>query len=72
MTRRTFLILTMSVVLLAVLCSNNADAARERTRLRSQNRGRLQVVTTLSDYAVLAKAIGGERITAKSIVHSVR
>ncbi len=72
MARRTFFILTMSTVLLAMLCSNNADAARERIRLRSQNRGRLQVVTTLSDYAVLAKAIGGERIITNSIVHSVQ
>jgi zinc/manganese transport system substrate-binding protein len=72
MARRTFFIFTMSAVLLAVLCSNNAEAVRERTRLRSQNRGHLHVVTTLSDYAVLAKAIGGERITTNSIVHSVQ
>jgi ABC-type Zn uptake system ZnuABC Zn-binding protein ZnuA len=40
--------------------------------MRSQQRGRLQVVTTLSDYAVIAEAIGGERISTKSIVHSVQ
>jgi ABC-type Zn uptake system ZnuABC Zn-binding protein ZnuA len=72
MQRRTFFILTMSAVLSTVLCLDNAEARRERTRSRSQQRGQLQVVTTLSDYAVLAEAIGGERITTKSIVHSVQ
>jgi len=72
MLRRTFFILTMSTVLSAVLCLDNAQARRERTRMRSQQRGQLQVVTTLSDYAVIAKAIGGERIATKSIVHSVQ
>ena len=72
MTRRASLILTIVTVLLAVLCLQDANAARERTRLRSQNRGHLQVVTTLSDYAVLAKAIGGERVAVNSIVHSVQ
>jgi len=32
----------------------------------------LRVVTTLPDYAVLAKAIGGDRITVESIVHPVQ
>ncbi len=72
MARRTFFILTMSTVLSAVLCLHDANAARKRTRLRSQNRGHMQVVTTLSDYAVLAKAIGGERVITNSIVHSVQ
>ena len=72
MTRRASLILTIVTVLLAVLCLQDANAARERTRLRSQNRGHLQVVTTLSDYAVLAKAIGGERVITNSIVYSVQ
>jgi ABC-type Zn uptake system ZnuABC Zn-binding protein ZnuA len=72
MSRRTFFSLTMSGILLAVLCVNNADAARARTRMRSQNRGCLQVVTTLSDYAILTEAIGGERVTVNSIVHSVQ
>jgi len=72
MARRNFLITTISTVLLAVLCLHDAGTARERTRLRMQQRGRLQVVTTLSDYAVLAKAIGGERVSVNSIVHSVQ
>lgn len=72
MIRRTFPILTMLTVLSVVLCLHDAGAAREQTRLRAQKRGRLQVVTTLSDYAVLAKAIGGERIVTNSIVHSVQ
>jgi zinc/manganese transport system substrate-binding protein len=72
MIRRTFLILVGSVVLSSALCLHNANAARERTQLRTQRMGRLQVVTTLSDYAVLAKAIGGERIDVQSIVHSVQ
>jgi len=72
MARRNFLITTISTVLLAVLCLHDAGTARERTRLRMQQRGRLQVVTTLSDYAVLAKAIGGERVAVNSIVYSVQ
>jgi zinc/manganese transport system substrate-binding protein len=72
MARRNFLISTISTVLLAVLCLHDAGTARERTRLRTQQRGRLQVVTTLSDYAILAKAIGGERVAVNSIVHSVQ
>ena len=72
MARRTFLILTISTVLLVVLCLHDASAARERTRLRAQNRGHLKVVTTLSDYAMLAKDIGGERVAVNSIVHSVQ
>ena len=72
MARRTFLISTISTVLLAVLCLHDVGTARERTRLRTQKRGRLQVVTTLSDYAILTKAIGGERVAVNSIVHSVQ
>ena len=59
MIRRTFLTLTMATVLLTALCLYDTSAARERTQLRTQRRGRLQVVTTLSDYAVLARMIGG-------------
>jgi zinc/manganese transport system substrate-binding protein len=72
MNKRTFLILTVAAALLAVLYLNDAGTARERTQLRTQKRGRLQVVTTLSDYAVLARMIGGERVAVDSIVHSVQ
>ena len=72
MIRRTFLILAVAAVLSAVLCLHDAGAAQERTQLRTQRRGRLQVVTTLSDYAVLARTIGGERVAVDSIVHSVQ
>lgn len=72
MVRRTCLIMMAAAVLSTVMCSNDAGAARERARSRSRARGRLQVVTTLSDYAVLAKTIGGDRIDVQSIVHSVQ
>jgi len=72
MSRKTSFILTISAVLLALICLNDANAAREQKRMRTRKKGRLQVVTTLSDYAVLAKAIGGERILTDSIVHSVQ
>ncbi len=71
MFRRTFLTLTVGVFLASALCLSDADA-RERTRQRTQKRGRLQVVTTLSDYALLAEMIGGERVVVESIVHSVQ
>ena len=64
MTRRTCLILTILVVGFVVFSFDNAAAAEKKTRLR--------VVTTLPDYAALAKIIGGERITVDSIVHSVQ
>lgn len=72
MVRRTFFILVGAIVLSGALCLHDADAAREQTRRRTQRRGRLQVVTTLSDYAVLARKIGGERVAVNSIVHSVQ
>jgi len=72
MIRRTFFTLTLAVVLSAILCLHDASAARERTQLRTQRRGQLQVVTTLSDYAMLARTIGGERVAVNSIVHSVQ
>ena len=64
MIRRTCLILTILVVGFVVFSFDNAAAAEKKTRLR--------VVTTLPDYAALAKIIGGERITVDSIVHSVQ
>ena len=72
MIRRTFLTSTIAAVLLSALFLYDVCAARERTQQRTQRRGRLQVVTTLSDYAVLAGTIGGERVAVDSIVHSVQ
>jgi zinc/manganese transport system substrate-binding protein len=72
MNKRTFFILAVVAAIAVLLCLNDSDAARERARLRTQKRGRLQVVTTLSDYAVLARMIGGERVVVDSIVHSVQ
>ncbi|MBN2316940.1 MAG: zinc ABC transporter substrate-binding protein [Sedimentisphaerales bacterium] len=71
MFRRTFLTLTVGAFLASSLCLYNADA-RERARQRIRKRGRLHVVTTLPDYAVLVRTIGGERVEAESIVHSVQ
>ena len=72
MVKRTFLTLIVAAVLSSALCLNDAGAVRERTRQRARKSGRLQVVTTLSDYAVLARVIGGERVVVESIVHSVQ
>lgn len=71
MFRRTFLTFTIGVVLASSLCLHDADA-RERARQRARKRGRLHVVTTLPDYAVLARTIGGDRVEAESIVHSIQ
>jgi ABC-type Zn uptake system ZnuABC Zn-binding protein ZnuA len=57
-----------------------AAQRRERARVRggralaeSIRRDKpLHVVTTLPDYAILAKAIGGDRVTVESIVHPVQ
>ena len=72
MIRRTFFTLIVAAVLSSLLCLNDAGAVRARTRQRARKSGRLQVVTTLSDYAVLARMIGGDRVVVESIVHSVQ
>ena len=72
MIRRTFPILSILTVLSAVLCLHDASTAREQTRLRTQKRGRLQVVTTLSDYALFAETIGGERVSVDYIVYGTQ
>ena len=72
MIRRTFFTLIVAAVLSSLLCLNDAGAVRARTRQRARKSGRLQVVTTLSDYAVLAEMIGGDRVVVESIVHSVQ
>ena len=63
MRRRTCLTLTILVIALCILSSENA-VAEKNTPLR--------VVTTLSDYAVLTRTIGGDRVSTDSIVHSVQ
>ncbi|MBN2269198.1 MAG: zinc ABC transporter substrate-binding protein, partial [Sedimentisphaerales bacterium] len=77
MTSKLKRLLLGSVVILAALSQFNLQAAREqdRTRFRggrSESVKPLRVVTTLPDYAALAKIIGGDRITVESIVHSVQ
>lgn len=72
MRKRMFAISTILAVLLIALWPHDAGAAREQRRLRERTRGRLKVVTTLPDYAVLTKAIGGDRVTVEAIVHSVQ
>ena len=64
MIRRTSLILSIFVVGFAMFSVDNAAAAERKKRLR--------VITTLPDYAVLTKAIGGDRVSVDSIVHSVQ
>jgi zinc/manganese transport system substrate-binding protein len=65
-------------IVFVILSQVDAKAARwqQRTRTRqgrsSTDNGSLHVVTTLPDYAVLAKAIGGDRITVQSIVHPIQ
>jgi len=58
MRKTLFTIIITPLLVLAVFC-NKAEAANKMT---------LQVVTTLPDYADLAKAIGGDRISVKAIV----
>ena len=63
MRRKTFLILSILVVILLLMPFESAVA---------KNNKPLRVVTTLSDYAVLTRAIGGDRVSVDSIVHSVQ
>ena len=63
MRRRKFLILSILVILLGIFSFESAMAEKS-TRLR--------VITTLSDYAVLTRIIGGDRVSVDSIVHSVQ
>jgi ABC-type Zn uptake system ZnuABC Zn-binding protein ZnuA len=77
--QRSLLVLVTVLVLLPQI---NAQAARQqeraRTRLGQSASGAgmptmpLHVVTTLPDYAALAKIIGGDRVTVESIVHPVQ
>jgi len=67
---------------LAVAFQGDLQAARHQERVRvrggqaADSGGRsdtpLRIVTTLPDYAVLARAIGGDRVTIESIVHPIQ
>jgi len=76
MSRRTFAHVAVSC--LAIVCVVSASAhAQVRTRTRTRQRGgaapaKLNVVTTLPDYASLAKKIGQDRVEVQSIVHSTQ
>ncbi len=82
MIRRMHRVCLGLIVILFLLSPEDSDAAqhqhRERTRrgptarAAARSGGPLRVVTTLPDYAFLAKAIGGERVTVESIVHPVQ
>lgn len=72
MARRSCVSLVILALLSSLMCSDEAGAVREQRRLRARQRGRMRVVTTLPDYAVLTRSIGGERIEVEHIVHSVQ
>ncbi len=65
-------------ILLTILFAVDVQAAREqqRTRFRGGRNGEyakpIRVVTTLSDYAALAKIVGGERVVVEHIVHGIQ
>jgi len=63
MRRRTYLILPILVIMLCILSFENAAAEKNKP---------LRVITTLSDYAVLTRIIGGDRVNVDSIVYSVQ
>ncbi len=70
------------LVALLLLSPAGLDAAQRQHRVRARRGhgptvaprpgGPLRVVTTLPDYAFLAKAIGGDRVTVESIVHPIQ
>lgn len=59
----------------AVLVQGTVHAARHQERVRhrgGQSSALLHVVTTLPDYAVITKAIGGDRVEVEAIVHPIQ
>jgi zinc/manganese transport system substrate-binding protein len=64
MTRKASSILMTLVIVLGIVSVDSAAAA--------QKRARLQVVTTLADYALFAEIIGGDRVSVEYIVHAVQ
>ena len=74
MSRKTFIHVAVSC--LAILCVISASTDGQ-VRTRTRHRGgaapaKLNVVTTLPDFASLAKMIAEDRIEVQSIVHSVQ
>ena len=63
MKTRRYLIFSFLVIMLCILLFENASAEKNKP---------LRVITTLSDYAVLTRIIGGDRVNVDSIVHSVQ
>lgn len=75
MLTRTQHVLLGPALALLVCAPTNAARHQERARHRfgQSNATRpLRVVTTLPDYGVIAKAIGGDRVEVESIVHPVQ
>jgi len=78
MTMRLRQLSTVLAGLLTILLCADVQAAREqqRTRFRGGRDGEsnrpIRVVTTLPDYAVLTRIIGGERVAVEYIVHGVQ
>ncbi|MBN2137592.1 MAG: zinc ABC transporter substrate-binding protein [Sedimentisphaerales bacterium] len=69
------LLLALALILAVIFCSNTrAVRQRERTRLQGADGSDkpLRVVTTMPDYAALARIIGGDYITVEAIVHPVQ
>jgi len=63
MRRRTCLTLSILVIALCILPFESALAEKNEP---------LRVITTLPDYALLTRIIGGDRVNVDSIVHSVQ
>jgi len=63
MRRRTYLTFSILVITLCILPFENALAEKNEP---------LRVITTLPDYALLTRIIGGDRVNVDSIVHSVQ
>jgi zinc/manganese transport system substrate-binding protein len=64
MKRKTISILLTLIIVLGIVSAHSAGAAPKKAPL--------QVIATLPDYAVLTKAIGGDRVTVDHIVHSIQ
>jgi zinc/manganese transport system substrate-binding protein len=75
-TTKRFLV-ALAAVLTVLLCvEGQAARKQQRTRFQGGRSGAaarpMRVVATLSDYAALARVVGGERVTVEHIVHGVQ